>query len=97
MATTQVTFRIDENLKKRAEKLFDEMGINMTTALNAFVKATVREGKMPFALVSDEYASKQMIREKLEESIAIAADPKAERLNHEDIFAPIREKFGYEI
>ena len=31
MATTSVTIRMDENLKKQAEVLFDEMGLNMTT------------------------------------------------------------------
>jgi DNA-damage-inducible protein J len=68
LSTTQVTFRIEEELKKQAESLFYEMGINMTTALNAFIKATVREGKMPFELVSDEYAYKMKTRENIANS-----------------------------
>ena len=56
MPTTNITFRMDELLKKQAESLFDQMGINMTTALNAFVKETVREGKMPFDLKGDDRA-----------------------------------------
>ncbi|MCL2351694.1 MAG: type II toxin-antitoxin system RelB/DinJ family antitoxin [Firmicutes bacterium] len=95
--TTSVTFRMDQKLKERAEVMFEEMGINMTTALNAFVRATVRGGKMPFDLVSDEYALKQRIREKLEESEAVAADPDARRYTHEEIFAPLRERYGYEV
>lgn len=97
MSTTSVTFRIDETLKEKAENLFDEMGLNMTTALNAFVKAVVREGKMPFELVSDEYALRQLIQEKLEESQAIAADPNAKRFTHEEIFKPLREKYNYDV
>ena len=97
MSTTSVTFRLDENLKAQAEKLLDEMGLNMTTALNAFVKAMVREGKMPFELVSDEYALQKRIREKLDESQAAAADPAVKRYTHEEIFAPLRKKYGYEV
>ena len=95
MSTTSVTFRIDETLKEQAEILFNEMGLNMTTALNVFVKAVVREGKIPFELVSDEYALRQLIQEKLEESQAIAADPSVKRFTHDEIFKPLREKYGY--
>jgi DNA-damage-inducible protein J len=42
MATTSVTIRMDESLKKQAEKLFEEMGLNMTTAFTIFTKAVVR-------------------------------------------------------
>ncbi len=47
MATTSVTIRMDENLKKQAEVLFDEMGLNMTTAITMFTKAVVRQHKIP--------------------------------------------------
>jgi len=30
MATTSITIRMDENLKKKAESLFEDMGLNMT-------------------------------------------------------------------
>ncbi|MCL2461498.1 MAG: type II toxin-antitoxin system RelB/DinJ family antitoxin [Defluviitaleaceae bacterium] len=97
MASASVTFRIDEELKKQAENMFEEMGINMTTALNAFIKATVRDGKIPFELVSEEYAMRQKIHKKLEESEAVAADAAARRYTHEEIFAPLRERYGYDI
>ena len=41
--------------------------------------------------------AKKAIREKLEESIAVASDPNAKRYTHEEIFTPLREKYGYEI
>ena len=97
LSTTQVTFRIEEQLKKRAETLFDEMGINMTTALNAFIKAAVRDGKMPFELVSDDYALKMKIREKLEESLAEAVKPDAKWLSHDEVFGKYRAKYNYEL
>jgi len=55
MATTSVTIRMDENLKRQAETLFDEMGLNMTTAINIFAKAVVRQGKIPFEIAADPF------------------------------------------
>ncbi len=75
MSTTSITFRADAELKRRFETIAMDMGLPMTGLLNAFMKATVREGKLPFELVSDEYAYKQMIRGKLEEAQAQANDP----------------------
>lgn len=42
------TIRIDVDLKRRATEVFDEIGISMSTAINSFLKAAVREGSMPF-------------------------------------------------
>lgn len=57
MATTSVTIRMDENLKKQAEALFDEMGLNMTTAITIFTKAVVRQKKIPFEISADPFYS----------------------------------------
>jgi DNA-damage-inducible protein J len=50
MAQTSINIRIDEDLKKQAEYLFSEFGMNMTTAFTIFVKAVVREQKIPFEI-----------------------------------------------
>ncbi len=55
MATTSITIRMDENLKKQAEALFDEMGMNMTTAFTIFTKAAVRQHKIPFEIAVDPF------------------------------------------
>ena len=55
MATTNVSFRMDETLKKQAETVFDEMGMNMTTAFTIFTKAVIRTGKMPFEIAVDPF------------------------------------------
>ena len=55
MATTSVTVRMEENLKKQAETLFEEMGLNMTTAINIFTKTVVRQGKIPFEISVDPF------------------------------------------
>ena len=48
MAT--VTVRVDENVKKEAETLFKKMGLNMSTAMNLFLKKCILEQGIPFEL-----------------------------------------------
>lgn len=50
METTQITVRMDKELKEKAEILFKELGLNMTTAFNVFVSQAVREQRIPFEL-----------------------------------------------
>lgn len=57
MANTSITIRMDENLKKQAEVLFEEMGLNMTTAITMFTKAVVRQNKIPFEIAADPFFS----------------------------------------
>lgn len=54
MAQTTVNIRIDEELKKQAESLFSEFGMNMTTAFTIFAKAVVRERRIPFEITASE-------------------------------------------
>ena len=52
MANTNVTIRIDDTLKAEADALFDELGMSFTTAVNVFVKQSVREGRIPFEVTT---------------------------------------------
>jgi addiction module RelB/DinJ family antitoxin len=93
MATKTITVRVDETIKEQAEVILNEIGITTTALFNACLKALVREKKIPFELVSNEYAFKKMVREKLEESQAVASDPTAKRYTHEEIFEPLTDKY----
>lgn len=53
MATTNITMRMDENLKSQAEELFNNLGMNMTTAFTIFLKQAVREQRIPFSISMD--------------------------------------------
>ena len=55
MPSTSVTIRLDENLKKQVEILFNDMGLNMTTAFTIFAKAVVHQNKIPFEIVADPF------------------------------------------
>ena len=97
MSTRAITIRVDERVKEQAEKLLDEIGLNMTTYIGSSLKALLREKRVPFALAASEYLTDQMILEKLAESEAQAADPNTARLSHEEVFGKFRERLGYEL
>lgn len=46
--TTNISIRMDTDLKAQAEALFNELGMNLTTAFNIFVRQSLREGGIPF-------------------------------------------------
>lgn len=45
---SNVSFRIDSDLKAQADTLSSQLGMNMTTAFNIFLRQSVREGCIPF-------------------------------------------------
>ena len=67
MAQTLVNFRIDENTKREMEQVCDELGMNVTTALNIFIKKMIRERRIPFDVSIDPFYSESNIKA-LEES-----------------------------
>ena len=50
MATTNLNIRIDENLKRNAEVLFSELGLNMSSAITIFLKSAVDYRGIPFEI-----------------------------------------------
>ena len=51
--TTNISIRMDVELKKQAERLFSELGMNMTTAFNIFLRQAVRQQRIPFDVALD--------------------------------------------
>jgi DNA-damage-inducible protein J len=58
----QVNIRIDDDLKNKADTLFDELGLNMTTAFTMFVKAAVRQRGIPFEVNIDPFYSEKNMK-----------------------------------
>ena len=56
--STNITIRINKDTKRDFEIFCDNVGINLTTAFNMFVKATLRTRTLPFA-VSDVDSRRQ--------------------------------------
>lgn len=71
--TTNISIRMDSDLKAQAEILFGEMGMNMTTAFNIFVRQSLREGRIPFE-ISVNNVNRETMAAMLEAEI-IAKDP----------------------
>ena len=51
---TTITFRTNRETKERAQSLFDELGMDLSTAMNVFLKKSVRENRIPFEIAVDE-------------------------------------------
>ena len=51
---TNLNIKIDRDLKLKADRLFNEMGMNLTTAVNIFVRQAVLERAIPFKIYRSE-------------------------------------------
>ncbi len=49
-SSTNISIRMDSDLKAQADALFGELGMNITTAFNIFVRQSLREGRIPFEI-----------------------------------------------
>ncbi len=58
MGAVNVTVRVDEEIKKEFDTFCDNVGMNITTAFNMFIKATLRTRQLPFS-VTDIHPEKQ--------------------------------------
>ena len=48
--TTNLSIRMDRELKEAADQLFNSLGMNLTTAITVFVRQAVRQKKIPFEI-----------------------------------------------
>lgn len=72
MATTNLNIRTDKEIKEQAEIIFSELGLNMTTAINIFLRTAIRENGIPFALKLD--IPNEITESAIEEGRKIAYD-----------------------
>ncbi|MEL7566075.1 MAG: type II toxin-antitoxin system RelB/DinJ family antitoxin [Dehalobacterium sp.] len=75
--TSNVSFRIDSDLKAQADVLFSQLGLNMTTAFNIFLRQAVREGRIPFDITINTPNAETITA--LLEAERIARDPSVKR------------------
>lgn len=53
MTKTSMNIRMDNDIKRQAQHLFAEFGLDMTTAINMFLRQAIRERRIPFELKLD--------------------------------------------
>ncbi len=78
MLATNLTVRIDPELKANAETLFGELGMSLSTAFNVFLRQAIRTQGIPFAITCSKSPN----------AATLAAMSEAERIAH-DVKSPI--------
>ena len=88
-STTNISIRMDSNLKAQAEAFFGELGMNLSTAFNIFVRQSLREGRIPFDISLDR-PNKETIAAMLEAERS-AKDPSVKGYTDlDELFADLK-------
>lgn len=82
MATTNLNIRTEKAVKDQAEKIFNELGLNMTTAVNIFLRTVIRDQGIPFELKLD--VPNDTTAAAIEEGRKMMSDPTAPRYSSMD-------------
>ena len=81
---------MDSDLKKQCETLYNELGVNLTTAINVFLRQSLRVGGFPFD-VRLEQPNRETIAAMLEAE-RIAKDPSVKGYNDlDELFADLKK------
>lgn len=64
----QISLRVDDEVKRNAEKTLDAIGLSMSTAINVFLRKVARENRIPFELSIDPFYSKENM-ERVEKAV----------------------------
>lgn len=72
--TANLCVRIDPELKAQAEKLFNDLGMNLTTAITVFFRQAVREERIPFE-IGRERPSRETLAA-MQAALRISRDPR---------------------
>ena len=87
--TTNLSIRMDSELKTQADEFFAELGMNLSTAFNIFVRQSLREGRIPFD-ISLNHPNKETIAAMLEAE-RIVHDPSVKRYTDlDELFSDLR-------
>lgn len=92
MATTPTQIRIEESTKKQAVKLLEGLGLNLSDAVNMFLKQVILHGGIPFEVKYPEF--KPEVIEAMEEAKRISHDP---NVKHYSSFKEALEDIDNEI
>ena len=87
MASTNFSVRMDSEIKKQCETLYGELGMTLTTAINVFLRQSLRVGGFPFEVRLDQ-PNKETIAAMLEAE-RIAKDPSIK--HYSDVEEALRE------
>jgi len=84
--TTNLTIRINAKLKKEADELFSDLGLNISTAFNMFVRQAVRVQGLPFEITRKKPNSETLAAMHEAKQIASGEIPAKSFSNAEELF-----------
>ena len=73
MATAPTQIRIDADIKKQATDLFNDLGLDMSSAVNLFLHQCVLRGGIPFRVEMPRYTQRTL--DAMDEARRISRDP----------------------
>ena len=89
MATTNFSVRLDSDLKKQCEAIYGELGINLTTAINVFLRKSLNAGGFPFDVRIDEPNKETLLA--LLEADKLSKDPTLKGLDAVDALRELKK------
>lgn len=89
MATTNFSVRLDSDLKKHCEAIYGELGINLTTAINVFLRKSLNAGGFPFDVRIDEPNKESLLA--LLEADKLSKDPNLKGLDAVDALRELKK------
>ena len=94
--TTNLNIRVDKDIKYQAEELLYDMGLNLSTAVNIFMRQIIKERTIPFIISAQKEDMSQYdlpyIRQKLAEAEAQANDPNVKLLDMDEVMKKYQVK-----
>jgi len=95
MPSTNLSIRIDSQLKKEAEEIFADFGMNLSSAFVCFARQTVREQRLPFT--PSRLVQNRETLEAMEEIRRLRKDQKGKRYaKFSDLLSEVREEMDDE-
>ena len=85
MSQSYLSVRVNETDKKEFEKFCSDVGMNVSVAINMFIKAVLQDNKLPFEVGKKEHFSKD-----LEEALAEADEMRKHPENYKS-FSSVKE------
>ncbi len=82
MASINFSVRLDNDLKKQSEAMYNELGINLTTAINVFLRKSLSVGGFPFDVRLEEPNKETLLA--LLEAEKISKDPNVKGYSNVD-------------
>ncbi|WP_418465425.1 type II toxin-antitoxin system RelB/DinJ family antitoxin [Faecousia sp.] len=89
MSSTNVTVRTDSDVKRECEGIYGALGMSLSTAINVFLRKSIRAGGFPFDVRLDDRPNRETM-DALLEADRIAKDPNAKRYHSiKELFADL--------